>query len=1149
MKMNFNLYKYFAALVLGLICSTNMLATHVIGGNVNYRCLGNNQYEITVEFAVDCALGDGEALALDSFATVKIFDTNNTLLETLGTGGELVIPVQDVLQLGDPNVACRVLSDPVCVQRQRYVQVVTLPFNEDGYIISFRRCCRNSTLLNVTEPLDTGGTYWIEITPEAQMVCNTSARFKNWADVYVCANEDLEFDASAIDIDGDSLVYKLCIPTEGGSDANSLSSADYTPPFQDVTFAAGFDENNFLGAGTPLALDPQTGLLTANAAMIGQFIVGICVEEYRDGVKISETRRDFEYNVRLCTDPPSSDFSVAPNPNCEGLNVDFTNMSSSTQGNPLEYQWFFDFPSLTLGSNEENPSFTFPNSGVYEVVLVTFDGVCQDTAFVSVGVSEPGDPSVNFDLASVSGCEGSELEFNLENLTSSAIDINLWNWTVTTDQGSTSYDTQVPPTISVSGPQTITVGLEATNIAGCSDFMEMEFTLDAQGGPDLGPFLTDYQTSTCSLTPIVLNPGGDPNWSYEWSSNPMVSFNQFETSPSVFITETTIFTVTVTDQAGCTAVGTVSVEPGDGPPLPPAIDNFDAIQCSQTALLLNPNPNPSYTYMWAASDPTVPINPNIPSPTVLVTQPTTFTVTVTDIGGCTSVGQVNVTTQSGPPVSLVNSLIQCEGDSVSLNPGFNADYLYNWESTPAGVLPDGSIPNPTVSIDELTTFNLTITDPLNPECVSTTFVNVLFAPLPELTVFPDTTIILCQGETQFFDVSSDAMSVVWINMNGDTISTDEDIEFTADDIGVFTVVASTIFGCTSSAQIEIAEPDLEDIQVTSVSGSEIYCEGETVTLIASTDSLNVNDLQWLDANGNTIGLSDTLVIFPSGNNSYFVEGSTDDGCAIEGAFTVTQSGVESEISGPTSICQGEEGTLESTILQGEDVTYLWEPTEAIVGSNTGPNINILPNSANTVYSLTTINGDGCESTSLYTVSLLSVGSIEISADPDEIFFGQSTQLMISPDLPGYTYEWSPSEDFDDPFSANPIVTPSESGEQIYEVTVTSPDGCVDVFTYVLNVREVQCRIENFYVPNMFTPNGDGHNDTFEVYTNAVDEFRLQVFDRWGEMVFDSEISNTKAWNGTLDGIELAPDVYGYCVSVNCNEGEEFVKTGNLTLMK
>ncbi len=1150
MKMNFINYKYLGSLLFLLFFSANVSATHVIGGNVLYRCLGNDQYEITVEFAVDCALGDGAALALDSFATVKVFDTNNNWLTDLGDGGEWVVEVQDVIRLGDPNVACRVLNNPVCVQRQRYVQVVTLPFNPDGYIISFRRCCRNITLLNVTEPLDTGATYWVEITPEAQMECNTSARFKSWPDVYLCANEDLEFDASAIDIDGDSLVYKLCVPTEGGADLNSLSSAEYFPPFDEVTFETGFDVNNFLGVGSPLSIDPNTGLLTANAQMIGQFLIGICVEEYRDGVKISETRRDFEYNVRLCTDPPTADFSVAPNPNCQGLELTFENMSTSTQGNDLSYEWFFDFTQDSIMSTDENPTFMFPTGGSYDVVLVTFDGICQDTAFATVGVAEPGDPSPNFDLEVVAGCDDGEIELQLINQSSNTVPIETWNWTVTSSEGVQTFDVQNPPNFIIDGAQTITVNLEANSIIGCSASFQMDFDIIGIGGFVLDPFIDNFQTTACAGITTILNPNADPANTYTWtSSDPNVSINPNDPSPSVVITQVTTFTVEVLDPDGCSETGSVTISPLAGPTLDPMISDFQAIQCTEMAVLLNPNANPAYTYSWVASDPNVAFNPNDPSPSVLVTQLTTFTVTVTDIDGCTAIGSVTVNPVSGPPINIINSLVQCEGDSVSLYPGFDPSFVYNWESEPPGVLSDPTDPNPTVSVDVLTMFNVTVTDPNNPACTSTSFVNVLFAPNPILEVVPDSVVVLCEGETQFYDVTTDGNSIVWLNADGDTLTVEEDFEIAAEDPGDYTIIASTLFGCTTTQVVTVNQAIVEDIIVTSSTGSDLFCSGDEVVLTASTENINVSDLEWMDANGNVIGTGEMLTVFPSDDTSYFVTGVTDDGCIVNGEFDLILSDINVQISGPDIICDNEESTLTATVIEGENVTFNWQPEGVIIGSNTDATITIDPFDNPTIFTLTSTNDNGCESVSTYAVSLLTVGNIEIVADPQEFFFGQSTQLSVTPNLPGYMYEWSPSEDLDDPFSPTPIVTPSESGELTYTVTVTSPDGCVDSESITLSVGDAECVIENFHVPNMFTPNGDGHNDVFEVFTNVVDDFRLTVFDRWGEEVFDTETSGQRTWDGTFLGEELTPDVYGYCVRVSCSEGEDFVKTGNVTLVK
>ena len=445
-------------------------------------------------------------------------------------------------------------------------------------------------------------------------------------------------------------------------------------------------------------------------------------------------------------------------------------------------------------------------------------------------------------------------------------------------------------------------------------------------------------------------------------------------------------------------------------------------------------------------------------------------------------------------------------------------------------------------------FMVTVTDPTNPACVSSSFVNVLFAPNPSLEVIPDSLVILCEGETQFYDVTTDANSIVWLNSSGDTLSMDEDFEIAAEEPGDYTVIASTNFGCSTSETITVEEAEIEEVIVTSLNGADFFCEEDQVVIIASTENVNLSDAEWQDANGNVIGQGDTLTIFPSETTTYFVSGTTDDGCVINGEYQAIFSPVSSLISGPDIICDNEDSTLSAVEIEGEDVTLEWQPADLIIGSNMGSTIDINPFET-TTYTLTSTNADGCESVSSYLVSVLTIDEITITADPEEFFFGQNTQLMVTPNLPGYTYMWNPSEDLDDPTSPNPIVTPSQSGEQTYTVTITTSDGCVYEDSITLRVNEAPCRIEQFHVPNMFTPNGDGHNDIFEVYTNAIDDYTLIVFDRWGEEVFNSADANVRGWDGTFLGVDLVPDVYGYCVTVACADGPEFVKTGNITLMK
>jgi len=1139
--------KFQSAIILILLVTPFALeASHVVGGNIQYRCLGNDQYEITVDFAVDCGIGDEDALALDSFATVKFFDAQSNMLTDVELNGQVTIPFQDVMQLGDPNIACRVLASPVCVQRQRYVQIVTLPFNPNGYIISYRRCCRNNTLLNVVDPLDTGGTYWIELTPQAQTECNTAARFRNEPEIYVCANEDIIFDASAIDEDGDSLVYRLCVPTEGGSQDNPQSSDIYFPPFQNVTFAQGYSLDNLMSVGTPVAIDSLTGELTLNAGLIGQFLIGVCVEEYRDGVKISETRRDFQYNVRMCTDPPTADFNAEPNPNCDDLTVQFTNGSSSTQGNPLSYEWYFDFPNLIPFSSDEDPSFTFGQPGLYNVALVTFDGICQDTSFQMVGVSVPGDPDVDFELTA-SGCELGDIDVFLSSLSTSNQSITAYNWAVLSNTG-TDFYTGSNPNFTVTGAQTLTVTLEVTTISGCIGSVTMDLPVTGEPGPVLDAQLSAASLFSCDNTAVVLNPNGNTQFGYSWiSSDPNVNFNATDISPVVVITQPTTFTVTVTDQQGCTSLGSVNVSPATSPVL-----NFgpnDLSQCLGGSIALNPTGTPAFTYNWTSNPPGVIPNPTDPNPVVSITTNTSFSVTVTDpASGCFTIGTVNVIIGTGPTLNLDTDLVQCLGDDIPLNPNGADNVLYNWTSNPPGALVDPTAPNPIVSLTSTTSFAVTVSDPVNPDCSTEYALTVTVPELSEISIEPDTVFVVCAGDTTDLSIMTNGDSVVWIGPNGDTLSTDLSIEVPFEEDGIYTVVVFDEFGCSTEQDINVLNGDFEEILISSSTNSQFYCVGDSVTLSFVMNSVDFMAFEWLDENGNVIGNGEEITVLPSDSVTYFLNAITSDGCILTGDYLLIPSTGEVEIEGPTEVCLFDETEYNSMIVDGTPVTYEWLPESIIVGPNDQSTVIVSPQSDITL-TLNVTNAQGCVFSDDQAITLLSVGLITIVADPETIAFGQSTQMSVTPNVPGFSYSWSPAEDFDDPFSPTPIVTPSSLGDIEYTVEVTSPDGCVDTRTITIFVEDTPCSIENIHVPNMFTPNGDSHNDEFTVYTNVQDQQRLIVFDRWGEIVFDSEIEGTMTWDGTYEGTELNPDVYGYCVEVSCEDGSKFTKTGNISLIK
>lgn len=119
------------------------------------------------------------------------------------------------------------------------------------------------------------------------------------------------FDHSATDIDGDSLVYELCTPLDGASFSDPIPQPPYNPPYNPVTFISPYSQSNMLNGvagGVNLSINPQTGILTATPTTIGQFVVGVCVKEYRGNIFLGTTRRDFQFNVIPCPSLIVADF-------------------------------------------------------------------------------------------------------------------------------------------------------------------------------------------------------------------------------------------------------------------------------------------------------------------------------------------------------------------------------------------------------------------------------------------------------------------------------------------------------------------------------------------------------------------------------------------------------------------------------------------------------------------------------------------------------------------------------------------------------------------------------------------------------------------------------------------------------------------------
>ena len=162
------------------------------------------------------------------------------------------------------------------------------------------------------------------------------------------------------------------------------------------------------------------------------------------------------------------------------------------------------------------------------------------------------------------------------------------------------------------------------------------------------------------------------------------------------------------------------------------------------------------------------------------------------------------------------------------------------------------------------------------------------------------------------------------------------------------------------------------------------------------------------------------------------------------------------------------------------------------------------------------------------------------ASPDtEMNFGSSYQLNAGG---GVTYSWAPITGLDSINIPDPVASPVQT--TTYTVTISDGAGCTSFRQVTITILHDNA----VFVPNTFSPNGDGRNDYLFVRGNNFHEIRLTIFDRWGEKIFETTNQLT-GWDGTYKGKEVDPGVFTYVVTVNYSDKGSVTQSGTVTLLR
>lgn len=683
----------FALLWFFLGVSGTLNASHIVGGEITYKHLGNYNYEVKLFLFVDCLNGQPGAISDDATARIGVFD---------GASGALISSLSREINRTGPtrvqklNYQCVRNTPNQCVDMYVYTYNINLPQRNGGYFLSFQRCCRNQIISNIYDPGFTGANYWTKIPQVTGGTgFNSSPVFKELPPNYLCTNAWLNFDHSATDPDGDSLVYEFFTPFVAADRFDprpSFNNYD-RPPFDTLLWIGSYNYSYPLDASPALTIDRETGRLTGIPTREGQFVIGIKVKEYRKGVLIGETKRDYQFYVYRCIVDVVSAF-YAPNFQC-GYTVKFSNQS---QGG-TRFHWDFGVSGVNDDtSNQINPTFTFPAAGVYRIKLLAYRGNCVDSNTTTITIYEPKKPFIGNDT----------LLCGAFNLTLSATETNYsyqWNTGQTTrsisiSKGGVYWVDKIDGKCRWRDSILITNDVSNVRITGdttiCS---ENPFTVVLDAGPGYvsykwsegvqtrtytatktglfwvetinqngcitrdSAFIDQYPELKLSLTDTLICPGGsvlrdagNPGSTYTWSDGQSGQQAVFRKAGSYGV---------LVRKGKCSnyASFNVNVHPAElelGP---------DTAFCGQVFRILKPLGGRLFpSYEW---------NEGVSSPTYTAALPGKYHLKVRTANGCIEEDSINLVLNLLPVVALPPDTTICLSTVLELDPGDYVTYLWN----------------------------------------------------------------------------------------------------------------------------------------------------------------------------------------------------------------------------------------------------------------------------------------------------------------------------------------------------------------------------------------------------------------------------------------------------------------------------------------
>lgn len=630
---------------------------HTKGGWMYYEYVGpgsaanTNKYRITLKLYTACVLTQGQ------------FDpTINFIFFDAGTHQQISsVPVTYTTSDNIQNCSlqqchpCVNLIPDICYKITTYTTEQDLPLTTNGYVVSYQRCCRIGSIINLTPPSNNVGETWTVTIPGnavAGAQLNSSAQFAQNDTAIICQNAYFTFDFSATDPDNDSLAY-VFTPAYGGLSPSNPTGTATAPPYSPVAYESPF--SGYAPLGNLVSINPRTGIVSGIAPDAGTYVVTVVCYEYRRGtnIKVAEVRKSLHIQVADCSSTkPKLDpvyFS------CDGFTQTFTDVGDLTN----IQTFFWDFGDGDTSNAGSQVVHTYLDTGVYTLKLVVNrNQQCSDSSTALVKVF----PGFLVGFTANSQCTGTPIQFTDTTYTRYGV-VTPWSWDFGDPSSNSNYSLLQNPSHTYATAGNYTVTLIVGNSKGCVKTVTK--TINVIDHP---PLTVPPEMLICSLDTVQITAVG--TGSFLWTPNYMIS-DVTSASPLISPDVTTTYRVTLTDAGGCVATDTVRVN----------VVNFvtllkpnDSTVCTGDPIVLK-IVSDGLHYSWT---PTGSLNdPTLKNPIARPTSPTTTYHVVANIGKCVTEADIIIKTIPYPVAKAGLDQEICFGNSTQLQASGGSSYVWS----------------------------------------------------------------------------------------------------------------------------------------------------------------------------------------------------------------------------------------------------------------------------------------------------------------------------------------------------------------------------------------------------------------------------------------------------------------------------------------